>query len=306
LPCLTLPSSPTLLIIAHYSNYFMDTTTMFVVKLQYQSEIRRVAVVDPIKYDRLKQLAHELFSTTSLPETFLFQYKDSEGDDVSVSSERELEEAIRIVQNNNPAILKLEIKSQQKNSDECCVQKFFENCRERRNQCGQQSGRCCSKKFFLIPLIVLLLVFKPCLGLILLAVGGICAVKRHFAFSTSDRINCDRRRRGSCRTQSSNGSQCPITSYCSSTVAPKSSDVNTVPKSEEVLNKETANTYFEGKQEQEQELEQEYEKVNSPFQSKLIQLEEMGFRDRTANIELLIKHGGNLLKSVKDLLEKNI
>jgi len=280
---------------------------MFVVKLQYRSEIRRVAVVDPIKYDRLKQLANELFSTTSLPETFLFQYKDSEGDDVSVSSERELEEAIRIVQNNNPAILKLEIKSQQKSScGECCFQKFFEHCRKGSNQCGQQRGQCCSKKFLLIPLIGLLLVFKPCLlwclGLIALAVCGICAAKRHFA--------CDDRKRkcgrGSCWTQSSSGSQCPLANWCSSTVAPKSIDVNTVPKSEEVLNKETADTSFEGKQEQEyeQEYEQEHEKVNSPFESKLKQLEEMGFSDRTANIELLIKHGGNLLKSVKALLEK--
>jgi len=40
----------------------------------------------------------------------------------------------------------------------------------------------------------------------------------------------------------------------------------------------------------------------SPFETKLKQLEEMGFQNRNKNIELLIKHGGDLLETVKEIL----
>jgi len=277
-------------------------TSLFVVKLQYRSEIRRVAVADAVKYDRLKQLAHELFSTTSLPDNFLFQYKDSEGDAVSVSSERELEEAIRVVQNNNPTILKLEIKSQQKNScGECCFQKFFAHCRDMKDM-SRDGQRCSAKKFLLIPLLALLL-FKPCLIFCLALVGfglfSICAVKRFFCYgnwecsSKGNKCYVD----GSCvaRQSCNKRSQCLFSSWCSSTIAPKSSESTTIHTSEETVVPTT-----EGKQEREED-----EKAKSPFESKLKQLEEMGFRDRSANIALLIKHNGNLLKSVKELLDES-
>jgi len=44
--------------------------------------------------------------------------------------------------------------------------------------------------------------------------------------------------------------------------------------------------------------------VNDSFQAKLKQLEEMGFNQRTKNIEALITNGGDILKAVKQLLEK--
>jgi len=45
------------------------------------------------------------------------------------------------------------------------------------------------------------------------------------------------------------------------------------------------------------------EKELSPFERKLQQLEEMGFANRSRNLEVLVKHRGDLVLSIKDLLE---
>jgi len=42
----------------------------------------------------------------------------------------------------------------------------------------------------------------------------------------------------------------------------------------------------------------------SPFQLKLNQLQEMGFPNTSRNIELLVKHNGDLILTIKDLLEE--
>jgi len=42
----------------------------------------------------------------------------------------------------------------------------------------------------------------------------------------------------------------------------------------------------------------------TPFQSKLKQLEDMGFISKTNNIEALINNNGDVLETVKELLEK--
>jgi len=45
------------------------------------------------------------------------------------------------------------------------------------------------------------------------------------------------------------------------------------------------------------------ERKESPFESKLNQLEEMGFSNKTRNIEFLVKRKGDMIHVVKDLLE---
>jgi len=45
------------------------------------------------------------------------------------------------------------------------------------------------------------------------------------------------------------------------------------------------------------------EKKESPFESKLKQLEEMGFSNRVRNIEFLVMRKGDMIHVVKDLLE---
>jgi hypothetical protein len=46
-------------------------------------------------------------------------------------------------------------------------------------------------------------------------------------------------------------------------------------------------------------------KEHPKYQQNLIQLEEMGFLDRVKNIQLLEKYNGNMLMTVKQLLEDN-
>ena len=50
-------------------------------------------------------------------------------------------------------------------------------------------------------------------------------------------------------------------------------------------------------------VEEEKKKELSPFEAKLKQLEEMGFVNRERNIETLVKRSGDLVKTIRDLLE---
>lgn len=68
---------------------------MVVIKLQLNNDIRRVNVPGPLSFKDLHELAKTLFENT-LPQSFQFKYKDDEGDLITVSSDRELEEAFRL------------------------------------------------------------------------------------------------------------------------------------------------------------------------------------------------------------------
>jgi len=71
--------------------------------------------------------------------------------------------------------------------------------------------------------------------------------------------------------------------------------------------------YPEVREESKQEVDEDPESNSNsnpireefPFQLKLRQLEEMGFSSRSRNIEVLIRNGGDVLRAVKDLLDKH-
>jgi len=69
-------------------------------------------------------------------------------------------------------------------------------------------------------------------------------------------------------------------------------------------------TPSEPQQEEQQQPEQRQEESTpsnieaTPFQLKLNQLQEMGFPNTRRNIELLVKHSGDLVLAIKDLLEE--
>jgi hypothetical protein len=73
-------------------------------KLEYKSTIRRVSVENNVNLDGLNQLAKELFQD-QLPSEFNFQYKDEEDDLVTISSDRELEEAFKFFAPQRPVRL---------------------------------------------------------------------------------------------------------------------------------------------------------------------------------------------------------
>jgi hypothetical protein len=75
---------------------------MVSIKLQYKSVIRRVSSTETITLQYLNRLAVELFTQDELPKEIDFQYKDEEGDLVTISSEKELEEAIQFFGSQRP------------------------------------------------------------------------------------------------------------------------------------------------------------------------------------------------------------
>jgi len=68
---------------------------VFVLKLQYEGDIRRVSVEQPLSYAETTDLARSLFG--HLPSKVVFKYKDDEGDSITVSTDREMNEAFRFM-----------------------------------------------------------------------------------------------------------------------------------------------------------------------------------------------------------------
>jgi predicted transcriptional regulator len=68
---------------------------MFVIKLSNGTDIRRITVNQPISLVELTELAKSLFRGT-LPPSFILQYKDDEQEQITVTCDRELEEAFRL------------------------------------------------------------------------------------------------------------------------------------------------------------------------------------------------------------------
>jgi len=79
---------------------------MFVIKLQYEQDIRRVSIEKTISLVELRELAKSLFKDT-LPESFLLKYKDDEGDLCLITTDRELQEGFRVFE--EQGILKISI-----------------------------------------------------------------------------------------------------------------------------------------------------------------------------------------------------
>jgi len=68
---------------------------MLVVKLSHKQDIRRITVEGNISLGELTKLANSLFGK-ELPQSFLFKYKDDDLDEITVTSDRELQEAFRL------------------------------------------------------------------------------------------------------------------------------------------------------------------------------------------------------------------
>lgn len=68
---------------------------MFVIKFQHEDDIRRITVEQFLPIKELIELVRALFRE-NLPQPFVLKYKDDEGDFVTITSDRELEEAFRL------------------------------------------------------------------------------------------------------------------------------------------------------------------------------------------------------------------
>jgi len=68
---------------------------MFAIKFQHEDDIRRITVQQCLPIKDLIELVRSLFRE-NLPQPFVLKYKDDEGDFVTITSDRELEEAFRL------------------------------------------------------------------------------------------------------------------------------------------------------------------------------------------------------------------
>jgi len=79
---------------------------MFVIKFQHEDDIRRITVERCLPIKELIELARSLFRE-NIPQHFVLKYKDDEGDFVTITSDRELEEAFRLFKDSG--ILRLHV-----------------------------------------------------------------------------------------------------------------------------------------------------------------------------------------------------
>eukprot|EP01114_Cavostelium_apophysatum_P022267 TRINITY_DN799_c0_g1_i1.p1 TRINITY_DN799_c0_g1~~TRINITY_DN799_c0_g1_i1.p1 ORF type:complete len:292 (+),score=93.14 TRINITY_DN799_c0_g1_i1:100-975(+) len=280
----------------------------FSLKLQRGGEIRRVQVTfsedQPFDYDALVRYARDLFFEGVRAEgrILCFRYKDEQNDTITVRSTRELEEALRVALNGTNRVLKLRVLVEGDNEPEesigCSfgsvddwektISEGWSRIKKWKNQCKRQRGesdgnsdakkdrRCKkfkkAKKCFLA--LFLIAIFAGCVakGCCLVLFLGIVALAVKCGFKFCKKVSKGGRGIFNCKVE------------CRPTRPLQQ------PKKEQP----SPPLFHSGSSTAE----------DAPFQSKMNQLEEMGFRDRSKNIEVLINNGGDLLQSVKDLLEK--
>jgi len=77
-------------------------------KIEHKGEIRRISIADDkITFSELSNTAKQLFER--IPEKFAFKYTDDEGDEITVSSDKELIEAVRLLKALKTPTLKFKV-----------------------------------------------------------------------------------------------------------------------------------------------------------------------------------------------------
>jgi len=290
---------------------------MLVLKLKFAKDIRRLPFGNEesnskLTFEDLRRITVESFNLNdSEKKEFVFQYRDDEEDFITITNDLELEEGIRFVTSKRssedaPIVFSLKIsrRSKEVQGEQCpfqvsfdsassCCKKVFEKFQEKRKKCAAKrkergSGKCgfgkCSPlkiglKIFAFILLLKLIFFCRCCFFIPLLVLAGWGLKR---FLCNKQYKCKRNWSETCHVP----------------IAPQQVDQQVDQQVNQTIYPEV---------ESKQEIEVDDQTVPElPFQAKLRQLEEMGFNSRTRNIEILIRNGGDVLRSVKDLLDKHI
>jgi len=277
---------------------------MLVLKLQFKKgssiDIRRIpSPSEKLSFLELRRIAVESFHLKDNKE-YIFQYKD-ETDVITFTNDLELEEGLRFsrVKHNSedenvPFVffVRISLRSKQgakqcpfqlgfENASSCC-KKIVEKIKEKRSNCLANQGSCGFGNPLFIGLKIVGLIFllhlicHPCILFPILFLLGICGLVKF----------CCRAKKG-CGKTSLN---CPI-----------KREPIPVPQRCPMEQPSMIRQYVQP----ESKIEVESNSQELPFQAKLRQLEEMGFTSRTRNIEILIRNGGDVLRSVKNLLDKH-
>jgi len=249
---------------------------MMILKLVKDGEISRISMEKAPDFKGLLELFKERFG--QIPEGYQLRYVDDSKDTIRITDDRELDEAIRLSKEIWNSVLKIEIY----NPKECPYEKKMEkikghlNCLNipdfRNNLRNVHLPRGIGCKIAL--LIGAIMICKGCVFVLLLIMLGLFVGKRIMRKCCKAR---GERREDRCTSFFARSSNCECTS-------PK----EVKPKPQIIQPKE--------------EIRRDDE---LPFQFKMKQLEDMGFLSQSKNIEVLIQNRGDVLKAVKDLLEKS-
>jgi hypothetical protein len=342
---------------------------MFVIKLQYGDDIRRVTVEKSLSVKELTDLAKSLFRD-NLQEPYALKYKDDEGDLITIVSDRELEEAFRLFKDQGilrvlisssfvpkkaPASTQTKAQQSQKNATSALddlvdtlspyfgvveegLKDVFPKIEEHWNEFYPKIEE---QIKHVIPKVeeTFAQVFpkeQPKREMVHGAICDACNTRikgiRYKCVQCPDYDLCN-----SCKQQNFHKEHefnvifagRPCSGPCRSASAPATPvterDPRVLvplrvatpePKREEprkpvdiplqVVSKEEPKVEPKKEEPKEEpkkeELKKEEPKV-SAFEAKLHQLEEMGFVTKERNVELLVKHKGDMIAVVKDLLE---
>jgi len=231
----------------------------------------------------LLELFKERFG--QIPEGYQLRYVDDSKDTIRITDDRDLDEAIRLSKESWNSVLKIEIY----NPKECPYEKKMEKIKDhlnclnipnfRNNLRNAHFPRGVGCKIAL--LFGAIMICRGCVFVLLLIMFGLFVGKRIMKKCCKARGERREERCGSFFARSFN-------CECTSPKEVKPSPKEVKPKPQIIQPKE--------------EIRREDE---LPFQSKMKQLEDMGFLSQSKNIEVLIQNRGDVLKAVKDLLEKS-
>jgi len=297
----------------------MDKTTISL-KFRFGQEVRRIsAEKEDLTFQKLTQLLEKIFPTYSdEKEEILVKYRDDEGDLVTITSEIEFQETLRLSQEKKIIRFQLEEKIEQSG---CCFKRFFgyhkkiqkenncflktmccpsssssssssPNCKQQThceasddcpNPCGGRRG---CRKWFLVGVVLALLFFcgRCCVLPLLIGAGialGIRSFRRYSrCHKKYSRMNGhDRHHHPSCKRPQHNFSK----------TKSEDKDVKKFKEEQEVKIEpiETNNNDGDSK--------------ILKFEQSLKLLEEMGFTNRQKNIEALVSVKGRLVDAVQVL-----
>jgi len=246
---------------------------LLTVKASFDEEIRRFSVDSTINFISLTNLVHQLFHITE-KNRYSLLYIDNENDNITLSTDVELEEAKRFTSKSENKTLRLLVQIENTGTGTKTSPK--ENCCESENECALM-------KYVGISIFAVGFFCRPFFALCFLA--GLFLFKRFrkgvskccWSGSGCSWADCSSWGR-SWGCSESNANSSSSSSQTEETVKQSSSDA---PPSEE---KKSNNTIIN-------------------WQPLLKQLQEMGFSNVKQNIQLLTKYNGNIDNTVAELVQ---
>ena len=260
-------------------------------KIEFQNEIRRISMMqERVSIDQLRQKLFEMYQVAPL----FISYKDEEGDYVTLSTEEELIECLRI---NQGKLINLRLYKEKQRKQKHSL--FMKNLKETFDFPRLiQSVRENRRKVLLGVLLLVFFKFSalliPFLIILFFVVGG-----KVFARESINLFKSAENFISSIFTNNNNANNNNLNNNYN----------NNLNQNDFPLNNNLNNNLLQENPPFNPELQNNNDQVEAPqrslqsFQQNLMDLEKMGFANRSQNISLLVKHKGDLQQVISELLQ---